>query len=106
MAEEAPGWDFIDASIAHVVRGVPPQHWGTGTGLSDQEGLWGISAYALVDHWFLVTYGLSELFTKVSDDPAVSGWGEEFTMRLHRTGDDVPTWAVRLLARLGELVFQ
>jgi hypothetical protein len=53
-----------------------------------------------------VTYGLSELFTKESDNTLVSGWGEELTMRLRRNSDAPPDWAVRLLARLGELVFQ
>jgi Suppressor of fused protein (SUFU) len=46
------------------------------------------------------------LFTKVSDDPDVSGWGLEHTMRVARSGDDPPQWAVQLLARLGELTFQ
>lgn len=103
--DEAPGWDAIDAAIAPVVGSIQPSHFGTGTGLPDQDGLWGVSAYPLEDCWFLVTYGLSELFEKVSDNPSVSGWGEELTMR---TAPDVavPEWAVRMLARLGELVFQ
>jgi suppressor of fused-like protein len=34
------------------------------------------------DHWHLVTYGLSELDDKESDDAGVSGWGFELTFRL------------------------
>ena len=107
MADEAPGWNAIDAAIGPVVGDVVPLHWGTNTGLPQQDGLWGISAYALAEHWFFVTYGLSELFTKVSDDPAVSGYGEELTFRLLRSGEtDPPAWASKLLARLGELVYE
>lgn len=104
--DEAPGWDAIETAIASLVEGREPLHWGTATSLPDQDGLWGISAYDQGSHWFFVTYGLSELFTKVSDDPLVSGWGEELTMRLHRDSEAPPDWAVRVLARLGELVFQ
>lgn len=108
MAEqdEAPGWDAIDAAIAPYVRDISPSHWGTGTGIPNQGGLWGVSAYPMSDHWFLITYGLSELFVKVNGDPNTSGWGEELTMRTTRNGDDQPQTAVRLLARLGELVYQ
>lgn len=103
--DEAPGWDAIDVAIGPIVGSTQPAHFGTGTGLPDQDGLWGISAYDLGTHWFLVTYGLSELFGKVSDEPEVSGWGEELTMHT-APGSEAPEWAVRLLARLGELVFQ
>jgi hypothetical protein len=65
-----------------------------------------VSGYGCGDHWFFVTYGLSELFTKVRDDPEVIGWGEELTMRVQRQENDAPLWASKLLARLGELVFQ
>jgi hypothetical protein len=105
--DEAPGWDAIDAAIRPFVGDREPRHWATGTGLPDQDGLWGISAYRRTDHWFFVTYGLSELFQKVWEDPQVSGWGEELTLRLALDGDDgPPEWGAKLLARLGTLVFQ
>jgi hypothetical protein len=93
-------------AIGPIVGGRRPLHWGAGTQLPGQGGLWSVSAYGLDDHWFLITYGLSELFTKDTDDPEVSGWGEELTMWVLRNGDEPPVWAVRLLARLGELVYQ
>jgi suppressor of fused protein SUFU len=103
---DAPGWDAIDAAIAPLVGDITPIHWGTGSGLPDQAGLWGVSAYARTGHWFFISYGVSELFQKVTDEPSVSGWGEELTMRIARTGDEsAPEWAAKLLARLGELVF-
>ena len=64
-------------------------------------------AYRLPEMWFFVTFGLTELYEKVSDDAAVSGWGFELTMRTPRAGGDAqpPEWALALLARLGEHVF-
>ena len=104
--DEAPGWDAIDAALRPLVSDTAPLHWG-GTNLPDQGGLWGVSAYPRPEHWFFVTYGLSELFLKVGDDPEISGWGEELTMRLHRgESPDPPAWAAPFLGRLGELVFQ
>ncbi|HZD37889.1 MAG TPA: suppressor of fused domain protein [Actinomycetes bacterium] len=106
-AAPAPGWDAIDEAIAPLVGGIAPVHWGVSTMIPDQDGLWGVSAYPRPDHWFYVTYGLSELFTKISRDEAVSGWGEELTMRVRREpAGEAPGWPARLLARLGELVFE
>jgi hypothetical protein len=104
--DEAPGWDAIDAAIAPYVRDISPNHWGTGTGVPNQGGLWGVSGYRMSNHWFLVTYGLSELFMKVTGDPNTSGWGEELTMRTTLNGDGPPQAAAGLLARLGEFVYE
>jgi suppressor of fused len=105
--DAAPGWDAIDEAIAPLVEGVAPVHWGVSTMIPDQDGLWGVSAYQRPGHWFYVTYGLSELFTKISRDASVSGWGEELTMRVRReSAGEAPGWPARLLARLGELVFE
>ncbi|SIR95361.1 Suppressor of fused protein (SUFU) [Micromonospora avicenniae] len=57
------------------------------------------------DYWLLVTFGLTELFSKTSDDAAVSGWGFELTMRLPATEAQPPNWALRLLQQLGRYVF-
>jgi suppressor of fused protein SUFU len=106
--DEAPGWDAIDAAIAPLVGKTEPMHWGTSAAIPDQEGLWGVSGYARDGHWFYVTYGLSELFTKVSDLPDVSGFGLELTMRVQRDAADseAPQWVAELLGRLGELVYE
>jgi suppressor of fused len=107
VEDEAPGWDAIDQALAPLVGDAEPMHWGTGTMLPDQDGIWGISAYRRPDHWLFVTYGLTELFAKVSDEPAVSGWGFELTMRIAPDGSDAPpAWTPGLLSRLGELVFE
>jgi suppressor of fused len=89
------------AIAAHVdaVDGGPPAHHVT---LAKPGSVSGVSLYALEEpsHWHLVTYGLSELDAKVTDDPAVSGWGNELTFRLARSGDERPDWAINLLANL------
>jgi hypothetical protein len=105
--EEAPGWSAIEAALTEATGGVAPLHWGTGN-LPDQDGPYGLNAYGLEDHWLLLTLGLSELFSKVTDDPSVSGWGIELTMRVPRTsGDEAPpTWALNLLNKLGGYVYQ
>ncbi len=54
-------------------------------------------------HWHLVTLGLSELGSKESPDPSVSGWGFELTFRV--VSDQEPLWAVELLASLAGYVW-
>ena len=108
MAEDnAPGWDAIEATVAErlAVDG-EPLHWSTGV-LPGQDGVYGVSAYRLPGSWFFVTFGLTELYEKESDDAAVSGWGFELTMRTPRPDGDAqpPQWPLTLLARLGEYVF-
>ncbi|MEO6952830.1 MAG: suppressor of fused domain protein [Polyangia bacterium] len=55
-------------------------------------------------HWHYVTYGLSELGTKVSDDPAHSGFGIELTLRLLDDSDTPPIWPINLLRWLAGTV--
>ena len=101
--DPAPGWDAIDTALARLFAGQEPFHWGADR-LPDHEGLYGLSAYRQGDHWFFITYGLTELFDKVSDDPEVSGFGFELTMRA--TGADEPSaWPREMLDRLCSYVF-
>ena len=108
MAEDdAPGWDAIEATVAeHLEIDGEPLHWVTGV-LPGQDGVYGVSAYRLPGLWFFVTFGLTELYEKESDDAAVSGWGFELTMRTPRADHDPqpPQWPRTLLVRLGEYVF-
>ena len=46
--------------------------------------------------------GLTELFAKESDNPALSGWGYEFTMGAPLTAE-APDWAFGVLASLANL---
>lgn len=102
--DAAPGWEAIEAAVARVVPEQEPLHWGTDT-LPGQDGIYGLSAYRVHDHWLLVTFGLTELFGKDSDDPQVSGWGFELTMRVPAMEAQPPTWSLRLLEQLSRYVF-
>lgn len=104
MTDEAPGWDAIEAAVNRIVPAQKPLHWGTNT-LPGQDGIYGLSAYRVDDHWLLVTFGLTDLYTKDSDDPLLSGWGFELTMRVPVTEDMPPGWALQVLEQLGRYVF-
>lgn len=104
LKDEAPGWEAIEAAVARVVPAQQPLHWGTNT-LPDQDGIYGLSAYHVDRHWLFVTFGLTELFSKESDEPLISGWGFELTMRVPATQAQPPAWPVRLLEQLGRYIF-
>ncbi len=44
----------------------------------------GISVYDGGDYWHFITYGLSELYEKESEDKEWSGYGMEFTLKLKK----------------------
>ncbi|GAB1644111.1 suppressor of fused domain protein [Krasilnikovia sp. MM14-A1259] len=96
--DEAPGWDAIDTAVHSVVADRDPFHVGFGN--LPGQGLFGLSAFRADGHWLLVTYGMTDLFLKDSDDQQVSGWGYELTMRVPRDAEQPPAWTIRLLERL------
>ena len=113
--EEAPGWAAIDAAMVALHGAQEPAHWllDASMGLLGAK-LEGLSAYDAGDHWHFVTLGLSDIWTKASDNPSVSGLGYEFTMRVRRPPrrrwslgrgqtDVPPHWAIRLMQRLGDV---
>lgn len=74
----------------------------------DQGPLDQVAARREGDHWHLVTYGLTEIDRKESDDPAVSGWGFELGIRVEDAegdGDEPPDWAADLLTTLAVYVW-
>lgn len=99
---EAPGWDAIEAALSVAFPGQTPAHWGTNA--LPGQGIYGLSAYRDGDGWLVVTYGLSELFAKESDDPDTSGYGFELTIRTPPAAE-APGWALGLLRSLGSSVF-
>jgi hypothetical protein len=101
--EDTRGWDAIEAAVAQVATDPEPLHWGTGA-LPGQTGIYGLNAYRADDHWLLVTFGLTDLFGQ-DQGAEVSGWGFELTMRVPRTGEQPPAWALDLLDKLGQYVF-
>ncbi len=81
------GWGAIDEAFLRVYPGQEERkHFGTliPWRLGGPDPLDGISVYDGGDCWPFVTYGLSELYEKESDDPKWSGFGMEFTMRLKK----------------------
>jgi hypothetical protein len=100
----------IDRRVDRVDAGPPtqryrpraPHRFGAGGPLREVT----IHRLGPPDHWHLVTYGLSELDAKQSDDLGLSGWGFELTFRLAaRPGDTEPLWAVDLLTNLAAYVW-
>jgi suppressor of fused len=57
-------------------------------------------------HWHYVSYGMSELYDKASEDKDVSGWGFEFTFRLNRENpsEEPPLWPLSLMQNLARYV--
>lgn len=57
-------------------------------------------------YWHLVSFGMSELYAKVTDDPGASGWGFEFSLRVARRPAEAgpPPWSVVLLQQLARYV--
>lgn len=103
----ALGWDAIDAAMAGLYADQVPRHVGYYPPMALSDNLQGCSAYAADGCWHYVTYGLSELYEPgPDDDPAVSGWGFELTMRVaRRDGDtEVPGWPFTMLNEVAKHV--
>lgn len=85
------GWKAIEEAFLKVYPGQDnPKHYGVliPWRLGGPDPLQGMSAYDGGDYWHCVTFGLSELWEKESDDPEYSGYGMEFTMRFKKGCDD------------------
>lgn len=115
QAEEnqAPGWQAIDKALQQVYGEQEPNHYGSIKPylLGGPDPLDGISVYKsdlAPAHWHFISYGMSELYTKESDNPELSGFGIEFTFRLGRaaTEEKPPTWVLNFLQNLARYVFQ
>lgn len=91
---EAPGWDAIEEAVSGLYQGKPIQveHYGVliPWRLGGNDPLDGISIYDGGEYYHFVTYGLSELYEKETDDPEYSGFGFELTTKLKKSciGDE------------------
>ncbi len=110
---ESAGWQAIDKVLDQVYGNQEPFHYGTlkPYQLGGPDPLDGISAYKSDEappHWHFITYGMSELYTKESDNPDLSGFGIEFTFRLVRAAKEEkpPTWGLNFLQNLARYVYQ
>ncbi len=81
------GWDAITEEAERIYLGQKnPKHYGAliKWRLGGPDPLDGISVYDGGDYWHFVTYGLSELYEKESEDKEWSGYGMEFTFKLKK----------------------
>ena len=87
--ESTAGWDAITKTFETMYPGqTSPLHFAPEVpwALGGPDPLDGISVYDGGDYFHFVTYGLSELYDKESDNEAYSGYGFEFTMKLRKQG--------------------
>lgn len=109
----APGWDAITDEFEKIYPGqTNPKHYGTLVSyqLGGNDPLQGISIYDAGDSWHFVSYGLTELYDKKSENKDVSGYGMEFTFRLKKGCYDDEEPEIKctcgLLQQLARVTFQ
>lgn len=81
------GWDAITEECERIYPNQKnPKHYGTLIKwiLGGNDPLDGISVYAGGDYWHFVTYGLSEIYEKETNNKDISGYGMEFTFKLKK----------------------
>ena len=81
------GWKCIENAFSDVYPNQDnPKHYGTliPFSLGGNNPLDGVSVYDGGDYWHFVTFGLTELYEKETDNPEYSGYGMEFTLRLKK----------------------
>lgn len=91
IEKNAYGWDAITEEFEKIYPNQKdPKHYGTliSWELGGNEPLRGISIYDSGDCWHFVTYGLSELYEKTTENKEISGYGMEFTFRLKKDNYD------------------
>ena len=84
---KAYGWDAITKECERIYSNQKdPKHYGTliNWKLGGNDPLEGISIYDGGDYWHFVSYGLSEIYEKESENKAISGYGMEFTLKLKK----------------------
>lgn len=116
---DAPGWDAIDRWVGAQLGGggqTPHQFTSrTPYELDAPSPLPAITVWPTraPPGWLYVSYGLSELFDKSSDDPRTSGFGFELSLRIppapgpapgSASDATPPLWPLRLLQSLGRHV--
>lgn len=81
------GWDAITKECERVYPNqTNPKHYSPLVSwmLGGDDPLDGISVYDGGEYWHFVTYGLSELYEKESQEADISGYGMEFTFKLKK----------------------
>lgn len=84
---EAVGWKAIEKEFLRVYPDQDnPKHYGTMIKwiFGGKDPLDGISVYDGGDYWHFVSFGLTEIYGKESDNPDISGYGYELTFKLKK----------------------
>ncbi len=84
---DVPGWDAITAEAERVYPTQKnPKHYGTliKYKFGGKDPIDGISVYDSGKYWHFITYGISELYDKKTDNKEISGYGMEFTFKLKK----------------------
>lgn len=102
--EGAIGWQALD-SLLRERLGESDFQFTDYTCMSPVSSIYGYRRSGPTPHWLLVTFAFTELFGKESDDPDVSGWGYELTMRVAGAGESPPDETLFLLGQIAEYVF-
>lgn len=107
------GWNAIsEAFMKRYPLCVEPKHFAPELpyALGGDDPLDGVSAYDGGSFWHIVSYGLSELYGKESEDPQVSGLGFELTLKLAKASLDDEEAELEniaeLMQSLAELCFE
>ena len=107
------GWNAItEAMMKLYPNEVEPKHFAPELPyvMGGDDPLDGVSAYDGGDFWHCVSYGLSELYAKESDDKEYSGLGFELTLKLSKNGIDDAEAELEniaaLMQSLAELCFE
>lgn len=85
------GWDMITQEAERNYPGqTNPKHYASMIKwrFGGPDPLDGISIYEGIDYWHFVSYGLSELYDKESENKELSGYGMEFTFKLKKDNYD------------------
>ncbi len=84
---KASGWDAISNEFDRIYPNqTEPLHMGAliSWELGGNDPLRGISIYDAGEYWHFVSYGLTELYEKESENLEWSGYGMEFTLKLKK----------------------
>lgn len=107
---EAPGWQALDIRFSSIYPDTTP-HQFTSPSPYDLESAYPLPAITVWEapasgsrpaFWHYLSYGLSELFEKTTDDAEHSGLGFELTFALPRSPDEErpPNWGLSLMQGL------
>lgn len=92
------GWNAIEDACLNMYPGqTNPKHFGTliPWSLGGNDPLDGISIYDGGEYYHFVSFGLSELYEKESENKEYSGYGFELTVKLKKDGLEDEEEAIR-----------